>query len=281
MTHPASFLERYEQGDHTAVWNDLHALGDQIRQPPLSADALAVAQATMQRVRHNLERLIPRLQRLEYMFGAGSYDDRTPAAAEVVGARRQTPVFAPPAPATQAQLAELESLAGPLPLSLRAFYEVVGSVNLVGRFPPGTFGPAEEEGRRQRAVQPSLEAPFNPAFAYELDPLFVYSLELTLVFFRDWRGRRARRGLPILPYRLPIGPDSFFKYAMSGGGGLYGVEVPCAAADAPLLLEWHQTTLVDYLRIALQWGGFPGLARRQPPILPPMLQALRGDLLPL
>jgi len=249
MTHPASFLERYEQGDHTAVWNDLHALGDQIRQPPLSADALAVAQATMQRVRHNLERLIPRLQ--------------------------------PPAPATQAQLAELESLAGPLPLSLRAFYEVVGSVNLVGRFPPGTFGPAEEEGRRQRAVQPSLEAPFNPAFAYELDPLFVYSLELTLVFFRDWRDRRARRGLPILPYRLPIGPDSFFKYAMSGGGGLYGVEVPCAAADAPLLLEWHQTTLVDYLRIALQWGGFPGLARRQPPILPPMLQALRGDLLPL
>jgi hypothetical protein len=278
MTSTASFLERYEQGDHTAVWHELRALGDQIRQPPLRADAQAVAHATMQRVRHDLERLILRLQRLNYAFGAGFFDDLSPE--EAVEARRLAPVFAPPAPATQAQLAELEGLVGPLPLSLRAFYEVVGSVNLVGRFPPGTFGPAEAEGRRQRALRPSLEIPFNPAFDYELDPLFVYSLEMTLVLFHDWRDRRTTSGQPLLPYRLPIGPDCFFKYSLSGGGQ-YSVEVPCAAADAPLLLEWHQTTLVDYLRIALHWGGFPGLERRQPPTLPPEFEVLRGDLLPL
>jgi hypothetical protein len=279
MTPTGSYLERYEHGDHAAVWEDLRTLGDQIRQPPLFADALAVAHATMRRVRHNLERLIPRLQRLEYAFGAGFFADLSPA--EAAEARRQAPVFAPPSPATPAQLAELENLVGPLPLSLRAFYEVVGSVNLVGRFPPGTFGPAQSEGQRQRQrpVRPSPETPFNPAFDYELDPLFVYSLELTLVLFRDWQDRRTRHGQPSLPYRLPIGPDCFFKYSMSGGGQ-YSVEVPCAAADAPLLLEWHQTTLVDYLRIALRWGGFPGLQRREPPILPPMIDALRGDLLP-
>lgn len=279
MTQTASFLERYERGEHAAVWDDLRALGDQARQSPLYADALAVAQATMQRVRHNLEMLIPHLQRLNYAFGAGFFHDMTPE--EEVEARRQAPVFAPPAPTTPAGLAELEDLVGPLPLSLRAFYEVVGSVNLVGRFPPGTFGAAEVEGRHLRPlVGPNLEAPFNPAFDYELDPLFVYSLEMSLVLLRDWRDRRAKYGQPILPYRLPIGPDCFFKYAMSGGGQ-YSVEVPCLAADAPLLLEWHQTTLVNYLRIALHWGGFPGLGRRQAPTLPPMLEVLKGDLLPL
>lgn len=279
MTHTTGFLERYERGDHAAVWDELRALGDQIRQPPLHADALAVARATMRRVRHNLELLIPRLQHLEYAFGAGFFDDMSPE--EEAQARRQAPVFAPPAPTVAAHLAELEGLVGPLPLSLRAFYEVVGSVNLAGRFPPGTFGPAEVEGLRRRPLPPpSVEVPFNPAFDYELDPLVVYSLPMALVLVRDWRDRRAASGQPVLPYRLPIGPDCYAKSSTSGGGP-YSVEVPCAAADAPLLLEWHQTTLVDYLRIALQWAGFPGLGRRQPPALPPALEALRGGLLPL
>ena len=43
MTPTVSYLERYEHGDHAAVWDDLRTLGDQIRQPPLSADAVAVA----------------------------------------------------------------------------------------------------------------------------------------------------------------------------------------------------------------------------------------------
>src|SRR5258707_11608280 len=163
MTHPTRFLERYEQGDHTAVWDDLRALGDQIRQPALYADALAVARATMQRVRHNLERLIPRLQRLDYAFGARCFDDMSPAAA--AAARRQAPVYAPPAPTAPAQLAELERLVGPLPLSLHAFYEVVGSVNLVGRFPPGTFGSAEVAGRQRRARLPPEP---GAAFSYAL-----------------------------------------------------------------------------------------------------------------
>jgi len=37
-------------------------------------------------------------------------------------------------------------------------------------------------------------------------------------------------------------------------------QVPCRAFDALLLLEEHQTTFVNYLRVCLQWGGFPGLA---------------------
>ena len=34
---------------------------------------------------------------------------------------------------------------------------------------------------------------------------------------------------------------------------------PCKAFDAPLLRERHNITFVNYLRICLKWGGFPGL----------------------
>jgi hypothetical protein len=37
--------------------------------------------------------------------------------------------------------------------------------------------------------------------------------------------------------------------------------VPNAAVDAPLRNEWHETTFLNYLRIAFRWGGFPGFER--------------------
>jgi hypothetical protein len=241
MTPPASFLERYEHGEHVAVWNDLLALGDDVAQPPLYADALAVAQATMRRVRHNLEVLIPRLRRLNYAFGGRFFAAMTPD--EEAEARRQAPFLALPGPQTPVRLAELEAVVGPLPLSLRAFYEVVGSVNLVGRFPPGTFGPAEVEGRRQRAVGPNLETPFNPAFDYELDPLFVWSLEMTHVLVQDWQDRRITHGQPIVPYRLPIGPDC-------GPGHMtvdrFGKEIPRTGVTSPPVLPKLTALMLDF-----------------------------------
>lgn len=39
------------------------------------------------------------------------------------------------------------------------------------------------------------------------------------------------------------------------------VVLPNGAADAPVEDEWHSTTFVNYLRIALRWSGFPGFER--------------------
>ena len=39
MSYPTWLLERYEQGVYIAVWDDLSALADEIRQPPLYTDA--------------------------------------------------------------------------------------------------------------------------------------------------------------------------------------------------------------------------------------------------
>ena len=78
----------------------------------------------MQRVRRNIELLIPRLADLGYRFGYESL--------EAIQSEIHPQVFAPPATGVTQTTDELEQRIGPLPLSLRAFYEVVGEVNFVG-----------------------------------------------------------------------------------------------------------------------------------------------------
>jgi len=63
-------------------------------------------------------------------------------------------------------------------------------------------------------------------------------------------------------FRIPIAPDYYHKKDVSGGMW-YGVEVPNNKEDPELLEEWHQTTFVGYLRLCLEWGGFPGLERAE------------------
>ena len=112
-----SYLKRYQSGEHEQVWAELTALGEQVRQGHILPDALAVARETMSRVRENAERIISRLQSIKYDF------DNSQLA--FVG--RQ-----PPADNVNDQIAELETQTGPLPLSLRAWYEVGGAVDLSG-----------------------------------------------------------------------------------------------------------------------------------------------------
>src|SRR5271168_744593 len=68
-----TFLERYLNGQHVEVWNDLIALGDEVRKEPVFTDAQAVADETMRRARRNLEILIPRLYET-----ARHHDDAVP-----------------------------------------------------------------------------------------------------------------------------------------------------------------------------------------------------------
>jgi hypothetical protein len=112
-----TYLERYLRGECEQVWADLLALGGQVRKKPLYADAQAVAHETMTRVRANIELLVPRLTTLGYRFG---HPDR---------------VFVRPDNETRRLVADAERRIGPLPLSLRAWCEVVGEVNFMGSHP--------------------------------------------------------------------------------------------------------------------------------------------------
>jgi hypothetical protein len=113
----ASYLERYRQGECEQVWAELLALGGQIREPRLYAEALSVAHETMTRARANIELLVPRLTSLGYQF---AHPDR---------------VFVPADEEFRRLVADVERRAGPLPLSLRAWCDVVGEVNFIGSHP--------------------------------------------------------------------------------------------------------------------------------------------------
>lgn len=169
-----SFLERYQQGECVEVWADLLRLGAEIRHEPLLSEAVEVARETMRRARFNIELLIPRLQAEGYVFGyawleqlAQSQEAKAeaitpqmraslpperlaaletmiaaadyPRRAAELRALAQQPArpLTPPSLDVQESLVALEAIVGPLPLSLRAWYEVVGQVDFVGSVPNG------------------------------------------------------------------------------------------------------------------------------------------------
>src|SRR6187401_450084 len=108
------YLERYEQGEREAVWTELAALGERVREPAVEADASAVAKATMQRALRNIEILIPRLRELGYKF-------QYPKPLE------------PPVKNTSGSIKKLEKiLKGSLPLSLAWWWQSVGRVTFMG-----------------------------------------------------------------------------------------------------------------------------------------------------
>jgi len=234
----ASFLSRYQDGEHTQVWAELLALGARVREEPLYSDALAVAHETMRRVRQNIELLIPRLEELGYHFfryGEDVYKSFTPEESEE--AHREMPIFAPPANAVDDLIRAIEHKGGILPLSVAAFYKVVGAVNLAGTHPNwrncGNLDPLE-------VIPPKL------------------ALELCDTYSSDDEDDEC--------FYIPIAPDEFFKEG-AGGGGSYAIALGNRAIDAPLNWEWHSTTFINYLRICLLWGGMPGLERcSQPPV---------------
>jgi hypothetical protein len=120
-------------------------------------------------------------------------------------------------------------------LSLRLWFEEVGQVDLTGR---------------------------HPAWEFEYpDPLVVdapvdYILSEFEAFEHD-RGTEWDRGSL---FEIPIAPDYLHKANISGGAP-YSLAVPNAGVDGMLLWEPHQTTFVNYLRIAFAMGGMPGWQR--------------------
>ena len=152
----------------------------------------------------------------------------------------------PPDASVRKELARFDK-EHPLPLSLRAFYEVVGEVNLIGH-------------------HPSI-APKNNTIAE--DPLVVYGFDEGAVEFDDEDGET--------PSAITIAPDELHKAGTSGGDA-YEMAIPDLRADGELLNESHRLFFVDYLRLAFKFGGFPGYdrAERVPAELATLSEGLIG-----
>ena len=223
--------DRYVAGEHAAVWSELMARGAAVRSEPLAADALAVSYETMSRVDRNVRTVVVRLGEIGYEF-------TTPDGSR----RRMKDVHVPPDRRTASRIQRIEKASGPLPLSIRAFYQVVGSVDLIGR-------------HSSLAPQSATVAP---------DPIVVIGVEEALSDVEDEEGV------------LILAPDDLHKCNVSGGEP-YEIGVPDAAADGRVLNERHDLLFVDYLRLCFRFGGFPGYEGRTD--VPPEIDRLREGLM--
>ena len=287
-----TFLERYQAGEHEGVWTDLVSMGPGVRHDFYLEDARAVAAETMRRVRGNVDLLLRKLDAMGYQFldSKRFAEERSAELESIAGlpeqilpriesvlvdreesafteamrkmqrqvaslapklsalsklARRKAAavkarafpwedpaIFAPPAPGVAKSLDKLEKqLKGPLPLSIRAWYEEVGSVCLMGHHP--LLNPRDGE--------------------VVADPLVVEPLEAATSMLEDFGEDE---------FRLILSPDDLHK-ANTSGGDPYSMRVPDLCADGVVLDESHNMNFVEYLRLAFQWGGFPGLEREE------------------
>ena len=166
----ATYYERYINGEYEQVWNELIALGDKVREEPVYSDARKVALETMQRAKRNIEKLYERLQKLGYEFEIekskpignplkdlgqqisndpllknlfGSLANGLESLQSMFNSMGSTPqhppkvwrAYMPPEDDIEEKLQAFEREIGLLPLSVRAWCEVVGTVDFVGDYP--------------------------------------------------------------------------------------------------------------------------------------------------
>jgi hypothetical protein len=127
-------------------------------------------------------------------------------------------------------------LRGPLPLSLRAWYENIHHVSFMGTHP--ILNPKGHHA-------PTLSSGTLP------DPLVILALEEVTRGFDE-------------PGPCSISFDDVSKFNFSGGE--YNVRLPDKGADL-IFEDWKKDYFVEYLRRVFRWGGFPGWERHpHPPI---------------
>ena len=148
---------------------------------------------------------------------------------------RPDEVLPGPEHGTEEAIARIEREIGSLPLALKLFWQVVGSVDLCG----------------SHADWMGCDYP---------DPLVVYPPSVAIRELDEFLADREERLRCNFPYLVPVAPDSYHKADVSGGMW-YNISVPAIADDPPLNDESHGTTFVNYLELAITWAGFPGLSR--------------------
>jgi hypothetical protein len=211
-----SLLGRYLGGETRAVWDELRALGARAQDDEHHEEALEIARETMRRARNDIDLIAERLPAIGYRFA-------NPERARV-----------PPTPGDLEAIVRFEREVGPLPLSLRAYFEIVGAVDFTQAYAQMERGANEPSSLRALGAR---------------DPLL---LPGAAEFLSDRTARDAG------PKRMAFFMDACEK---TGAGGDYVyVELPRLSSDC--LLDAREP-FVDYLRNAVTRGGFRGHAHQE------------------
>lgn len=248
-----SYLERYLAGEREQVYEELMALGAAVYAEPLASDARAVAVEMMRRALHNVMLIIARLRELGYVFE---------------GEHRKAEQWSQPSAPHEAldgqsfdALAQIDAEHGPVPLTVYAWYAVVGNVDLMGDHP--TLSSYYD---REGPASDPLVVWFNP-----------FALEEYRELCEDDPASAEE------PFGLDFAPDAYHKANISGGGPS-SFELGQPEFDALIRSEdWDGVYCIPYLRECFAWGGFPGLKddANAAAVAAEELALLRRDLLPI
>ncbi|MGZ3680003.1 MAG: hypothetical protein ACXWQR_15850 [Ktedonobacterales bacterium] len=275
-----SYLNRYLQGEHEAVWDELHTLGAEIYNPSLYGDTLGVARETMRRVRANIEMLILRLAQTGFVFGydhlllqtvahplSGRKADCEQYMEALRWSREQPPLFLPARMGEQGrtetrEAMDWEGLEGVLEELLEA-YDIYPDMpkhfreveSMIGRLPLSLRVWYEEVG----AVN---FYGYHPRWSDYVDmgATMTYGDPLQLCVLDDahmahLRERHQRGQL----HAFEFAPDPYFKDYTAGSSTPFSI-LPSDAIDGELTSYPSRPTFVHYLRLCMRWAGFPGMA---------------------
>jgi hypothetical protein len=237
-----SFAQRYRAGEHRAVWEELRALGPVPQR--LQPDVAATAAETMRRAAVHIARIAEALPDLGFVPAFGA------------------PYI--PADATcGAEVGALSTEIGGLPAALAAAMREIGSVSFIGDCPALDLHYHDVDGEDSPVLPDPLDLPSVKNLRYE---------------WRQYQnGYRTDDGDPDWPeeaFKYAIAPDDLHKANVSGGAQL--VLLPDTLADPFVhgLTYSGVDTLVEYLRLSIAWGGFPGWSNA-PELAPAALAGLR------
>ena len=220
-----SLLDRYQDGDQLRVWAEMIQLGSSVRDPQYFDDATAVARETMRRARHNVEQIIEKLDRLGYRFTrwvdySRDLKDELKPDPSRLPSLKDPQVFQPARASAPEDLDVLEELiGGPLPLSIRHWWEQIRYVCLDG-------------------VHETLSPGLDPQGA---SPLEIWPFD---GFEGDFFGLIDLTEFNETGFQLSLERDA------------YAIRVPDRGADVKIRPD--RLWFVPYLREVFEWGGFPG-----------------------
>jgi hypothetical protein len=218
-----TYLERYQQGEHEAVWTELQALGEGVFARKIRDDARAVAMETMRRARLNILSL------------GGPFRPAPKRAADTIKALEK-------------------QLRGKLPLSLHAWWLQVGEVNLPGLvvLPLDTaslFKPQPPFFPPRRAWETSIEAWRRTLLAEGKSLPEAEAIMASAIAEFEAQDEEFDR-LADLPFdprlRHPLMPDDLAQAGIKDG--TCNVLLPQPAADFPIENADGSPLFVPFLR---------------------------------
>jgi hypothetical protein len=215
-----SLVDRYESGDHVAVWAEIH----EGRATP--EESGRVADLTMGRVSQAVDLIVERLEAAGWVWAFPDAPRRELPTSEDVEA-----------------VAAMEAQIGPLPAALRSCLLLVGGVFLGGTYPGWAF-------TTECQVPGHGDKPVVYADPLTLDPAnrLIWGLA---------DAPASRPGEPTDPWEWIFSPDNIAKAGFSGA--FDSLQMPSVGPDPVLnAAQRPGIMLVDYLRTTLRFGGFPG-----------------------